>query len=125
MNLMETKRYKRDGLLSGQFQRRYNRTKLFGFVVNLADGNKVIDGIVENISIGGFESANFPKTFTAEKHTYTVVLTDHDKHYKMLAKPCWKKKNGENNIAIGFKILSAPWKWAEFAMNRIPESRVN
>ena len=122
---METKQYKRDGLLSGQFKRKYNRAKLSGFVVNLADGNKVIGAIVENISTGGFESANFPKAFTAEEHIYTVVLSGCDMHYRMLAKPCWKRKYGENNIAIGFKILSAPWKWVEFTINRIPESALN
>ena len=106
----------------GQRKRKYRRTWIPGFIGDLVDGQKIIGGMIENISTGGFEMANLPKSFTAEKHTYTVVLSGAGRHYKMLAKPCWSKKNGGENINFGFKILDAPWEWVAFTLQEIPEA---
>lgn len=121
MNPVEIKNNKGHGLQFGQLKRKYCRARIPGFIVDLADGKKIIGGIVETLSTGGFEITNLPKSFAAEKHTYTAVLSGGGKHYKMLAKPCWKKEKGKNYLNIGFKILDAPWKWVEFTMNEIPE----
>ena len=48
---------KGDGALAGQLKRKYHREKVSGFVGNIADGQKIIDGIVENISTGGFQTS--------------------------------------------------------------------
>jgi hypothetical protein len=108
----------------GQIKRKYRRVGISGFVGTLADGTKVIEAIVENISTSGFKFTNLPESFSAEKHTYIAVISGEGKHYKVLAKPCWRKKEGEN-INIGFKILDAPWEWVEFILNRIPEMHKN
>ena len=55
---------------SGQHRRKYRRTLIPDFVGDLADGRKIIGGTVENISPGGFEIANLPTSFAAERHHY-------------------------------------------------------
>jgi len=94
-----------------------------GFVANLADGDRLIDGNVENISTGGFQVTDLPKSFGGKNHTYTAVLSGGGKHYKMLAKPCWQKQQGENKIHFGFKILDASWEWVDFTLHGIPALR--
>lgn len=101
-----------------QHKRKYRRSFIADFVADLADGRKIIGGIVENISPGGFEITSLPKSFTAEKHFYTTVLSGGGKHYKILAKPCWSKKKGKHHVDIGFKILDAPWQWLELTLQK-------
>ena len=125
MDKKESQNDKGDGLQPGQHKRKYRRDGIPGFVADFADGNKIVGGIVQNVSIGGFEIVNLSKTFTAEKHTYRVVLSGGGKHYKMLVKPCWRKKNGVNDVDIGFKILDAPWEWMKLTMYEISEIEHN
>ncbi|GEM_PF-1124378 len=122
MNQLEQVPQMSYGFRFGQMKRKHRRAGLSGFVGDLADGNLVIGGNVEDISIGGFKITDIPHSFTAEKHTYTAILSGGGKHYRLLAKPCWKRQgSGKGNVDIGFKILDAPWEWVEFTMNEIPE----
>lgn len=123
MHLKKTQDDKGHGSQFGQLKRKYHRAKVSGFVGNIADGPKIIDGIIENISPGGFEITNLPQVFTGEGYTYTAILSGGGKHYKVLTKPCWRRKKGNNNINIGFKILDAPWEWLAFTMHDIPPRR--
>ena len=107
------------GIKFGQRKRKYRRTGIPGFVADFADGNKIIGGTVQNVSLGGFEIINLPNSFTAGKHTYTVILSGGGKHYKMVVKPCWRKQKGLNDVDIGFKILEAPWEWMQLTMHDI------
>lgn len=108
------------GIKFGQRKRKYHRAGVLGFVADFADGNRIITGIVENVSTGGFEINNLPKSFIAEKHIYTVILSGGGKHYKMLVKPCWRKQKGFN-VLIGFKIVEASWEWMQLTMHEIAE----
>lgn len=108
----------------GHVKRKHRRAEISGFMGNLVDGRKIIGGIVENISTGGFEFSSLPESFGAEKHTYIAVITGKEKHYKVLVKPCWRRCKGKNNINIGFKILDAPWEWVELTLNQIAEQRL-
>lgn len=125
MDQGESQKNKGLGLQIGQHKRKYRRDGSPGFVADFADGSKIIGGIVENVSIGGFEIVSLPKSFTAEKHSYTVILSGGGKHYKMLVKPCWRKKNGLIHVDIGFKILDAPWEWVKLTMHEIAEIEHN
>lgn len=125
MHQVKTRKDKGHGLQFGQLKRKYHRAKVSGFVGNIADGQRIIDGIVENISTGGFEITNLPQVFNGDGDTYTAILSGGGKHYKVLTKPCWRKKKGNNNINIGFKILDAPWEWLEFTMHDIPQRHNN
>jgi hypothetical protein len=110
------------GFNFGQVERKFQRLWVPGFVGELADGKSIVGGIVEDISEGGFKITSIPDSFTAEKHTYSAILSGGGKHYKVLAKPCWRKQGqGKNNVEIGFKILDAPWEWVELTMAEIPE----
>lgn len=120
MNLMETLKSTGQGRQFGQVKRRYQRAEVGSFQGNLADGKNVIGGVVGNISPGGFTFTNVPESFSADKHTYTAVLSGGGKHYKMLAKPCWRMKKGNDTLHIGFKILDAPWEWVDLTMNLLP-----
>lgn len=107
--------------LPGHIQRKYQRAEISGFMGNLVDGRKIIGGIVENISTGGFEFSNLSESFDAGKHTYVAIITGKERHYKVLVKPCWRNYNGKNDINVGFKILDAPWEWVELNLNQISE----
>jgi len=102
-------------------KRRYRRACMTGFAGDVADGKNIFSGHVSDISLGGFKVADLPQSFAAERHTYVAILSGGGKHYRVLAKPCWKKTGSlASRIDIGFKILDAPWEWVEFAMNLIP-----
>lgn len=122
MKQPEVENHQSGGFDFGQVKRKFRRIGIPGFIVDLADGKSVVGGIVEDISAGGFRISSIPESFTAEKHVYTTVLSGGGKHYKVLAKPCWRKQGQNiNNVEIGFKILDAPWEWLELTMAEIPE----
>jgi hypothetical protein len=105
-----------------QTKRKHRRARFSGFVGDLADGNLVVGGIIEDISLGGFKISDIANSVVAKKHAYTAILTGGGKHYRLLVKPCWRHQGaGKDNADIGFKILDAPWEWVEFAMREIPE----
>lgn len=107
---------------SGLTKRKYRRAGITGFVGDLADGKNIYSGHITDFSLGGFRVSDLPPSFSAERHTYTAILSGGGRHYRVLAKPCWKNQGSlANRIDIGFKILDAPWEWVEFAMNEIPE----
>lgn len=114
-----------DGALGGRLKRKYHREKVFGFVGNIADGRKIIDGIVENVSPDGFEIANLPQSFTGEGYLYTAILSGGGRHYKVLTRPCWRTKKENNTVHIGFKILDAPWEWLALTLHHIPQAGDN
>ncbi len=99
-------------------KRKSHRKDVSGFMADIADTTSVVGGEIENISSGGFKMINVPSSFTGSKHTYTTVLNGNGKYYRLVAKPCWMKKNAENgSIEIGFKIIDAPWEWVDLTLN--------
>jgi hypothetical protein len=122
MNRLDEMTQVMSGFRFGPTKRKHLRVELPGFVGDLADGKMVLGGIVTDISPGGFKITNMTKSFAADKHTYTAILSGGGNHYRLLAKPCWKKRgSGDGNVEIGFKILDAPWQWIELTMNEIPQ----
>lgn len=114
--------YRATKFRNGQMSRNYRRAGLPGFFGDIADGNLIVGGMIDDISTGGFRMTGIPEIFKAEKHTYAVVLSGGGKHYRLLAKPCWKKKgSGPDQAEMGFKIIDAPWEWVELTMKEIPE----
>ena len=99
-------------------KRKGRRKKVFGFVGDIADTASLVGGEIENICAGGFKMINISDTFTAANHTYTVVLNEHGNYYRLVAKPCWKKKGvKKGSIEIGFKIIDAPWEWVDLTLD--------
>ena len=110
------------GFQFGQMKRKHRRAELSGFVGDLVSGKLVFGGNIQDISLGGFKIKDIPPSFDAEKLTYTIVVSGRGKHFRVLAKPCWKRvSSGQGSVDIGFKILDAPWEWVEFTTNEIPE----
>ncbi len=125
MHMVETQIAKGHGFQLGRQKRRYPRAIVEGFTGNLADGMRIVEGRVGNISAGGFEFSNIPDSFTADKHSYTMKLSNGGKYYKLLVTPCWRKPKGGDIFDIGFKILDAPLDWLEYTFNSIPAKQEN
>jgi hypothetical protein len=99
-------------------KRRHPRVAVQGFVGDIADGNFVLGGIVEDVSSGGFKMSNLPGNFSASDHSYTTVVSGKGKHYRVIVIPCWTKKvKNSRFMEVGFKIMQASWEWSELIMN--------
>ncbi|MFW2364997.1 MAG: PilZ domain-containing protein [Desulforhopalus sp.] len=105
----------------GPVKRKSRRARIPGLIADLADGNAIVGGKVDNISQSGFSFTHVLPDFAADKHTYTIVLSRDGRHYRIIAKPCWRLQGEGEQNKIGFKILDAPWEWLEFTMTEIPE----
>jgi hypothetical protein len=104
-----------NGLMSSK--RRHSRVEVHGFVGDIADGNFVLGGIVEDVSSGGFKLSSLPGNFSAADRNYTTVISGKGKHYKVIVIPCWTKKaSNSRSVEAGFKIVQAPWEWTEFVL---------
>ncbi len=119
MNQIDAMTEVSSGFRLGPTERKYRRLEVPGFVGDLADGKAVLGGVVADISLGGFKITTRRKSFAADRHAYTAILTGGGNHYRLLAKPCWRRAgSGKDNIQIGFKILEAPWEWVQLTMNQ-------
>jgi hypothetical protein len=99
-------------------KRKCNRRKVAGYYGDLAIDSNIVRGVVQDISSGGFKLSHLPDSFQNEKHVYTIIISKGDSHYKLLAKPCWQnKKSEETHLNVGFKVIDAPWEWAELTLN--------
>lgn len=105
----------------GGIHRRFEREKVNGFSGDIADGNQMIGGEIDNVSTNGFKMVNITDGFRAKKHCYQAIISGDGKYYKLLAKPCWKRQTAEG-MEIGFKIVDAPWEWFEFILESVPEN---
>jgi hypothetical protein len=99
-------------------KRRHSRFDVNGFVADIADGNIVLGGIVEDVSFNGFKMSNLPKNFSAARRSYTTVISGNNKHYRCIVVPCWTQKADKSRfVEVGFKIVQAPWEWTEFVLS--------
>lgn len=103
----------------GGVQRRYRRGRVTGFQGDIADGHRVVGGMIDDVSATGFKLVQVDETFMAEKHTYQAVVSGNGKYYKVLAKPCWKQAT-DKGVEIGFKVVDTSWEWLEFVLDTIP-----
>lgn len=99
----------------GGFHRRYRRGSVSGFSCDIADRNRLIAGVVDDVSSNGFRITRVSDAFPSDGHSYRMVLSGNGRHYKVLAKPCWKR-NTADGLEIGFKILDVSWEWTEFVL---------
>ena len=118
---MNTERHTLPDFGIGRTTRRHRRAGFAGYVGDLSDGQAIYGCHLADLSLGGFRVVDLPETFVACRHTYVAILSGGGAHYRVIAKPCWKRRGRvAGRIDIGFKILDAPWKWVEFVMNKIP-----
>ncbi len=100
-------------------RRNEKRTIVNGFVGDVADGNFVFAGRVEDISSGGVKISHLPLDFSLGKHkSYRTVISGDGKHYRVLVSPCWGKRDeATNTLEAGFKLIDAPWEWEELILD--------
>ncbi len=107
----------------GDTKRKKPRAVVKGYVGDIADGSAVLNGVVEDVSSGGFKMSNLSETFSDEDRNYMTVISGHGKHFKVLVRPCWSKQVGERlSIEVGFRIVEASWEWEEMIMNTVSEN---
>jgi hypothetical protein len=104
----------------GGIHRRYRRGKVAGLSCDIADGNRIIGGVIENISANGFKMSQVDDTFPADEFYYQTIVSGNGRHYKIIAKPCWTRDT-DTGREIGFKIVDASWEWTEFVLQTVPE----
>lgn len=100
------------------FHRRYRRGMVSGFSCDIADGNRLVGGIVGDVSSNGFKLLDVDESFQADDHCYQTVVSGKGRHYKMLAKPCWRRKS-DKGLEVGFKIMDVSWEWTEFILDTL------
>jgi hypothetical protein len=103
----------------GGIHRRYHRGNVSGYSCDIADGQRFFGGVVEDVSSNGFKMSHLSDSFLGEKHNYRAVISGNGKHFKMLAKPCWRRQTA-SGLEIGFKIVDVSWEWTEFVMDIVP-----
>lgn len=100
----------------GGFHRRTRRGPVAEFTCDIADGNRLIAGIVEDVSLNGFKITQVSEAFQGDEHCYRTVVNGGGKHFKILAKPCWRRASA-TGLEIGFKILYVSWEWTELMLS--------
>jgi PilZ domain len=106
-----------EGKRFGMIARRHRRSAVSGMTANVADRNILYDGMVSDISTGGFRLQRKADDFAGSSMSYTVIVSVGRQRYRILAKPCWIRNDGATrNQEIGFRIIDAPWEWLELVM---------
>jgi hypothetical protein len=103
-------------------RRNVERVELRGMIADIADGTRVFDGYIEDISFGGFKVTHLPQKFELQSRRYVAVLSGYQKNFKVMIQPCWYKKSTSGLFQeVGFKIIQPPWAWMEFVQDLLPE----
>lgn len=121
MKTLETKKRKSGPKISNgrlYSKRKHPRFQVDGLACHIADGNLVLDGVVGDISSGGFKMANLPQSFMADRHIYKAVLSGNGHHHPLVVIPCWSEKTANSQVeTVGFRIIEASWEWTEYILN--------
>ncbi len=103
-------------------KRRYERLEIRGLMADIADGNRVFDGSIEDFSTGGFKITQLPQKFAVQSKQYVTVVSGHKNNFKIVIQPCWYKKTHSGYYQeVGFRIVQPPWSWIEFVQEMSPE----
>lgn len=104
-------------------KRRQGRTKLKGYIADIADGHFVYGGMVEDVSLEGLRLNDLPDKFAVQGKRYSVVVSGGPDSpcYKLKVSPCWRRKNGIL-VDVGFNIAEAPPGWRTFIQKNLPKT---
>jgi len=106
-------------------KRRHERIELQGHIADIADGNFIYGGIIEDVSMDGLMLSSLPIKFAAEGKTYSIVVSGGTAgtNFKLIVRPRWKRtaKSGLS-MDVGFRIMEAPWEWTELVNKMIPKN---
>ncbi len=106
-------------------KRRQVRARLRGYIADIADGNFIYGGIIDDVSYDGLRLNDLPLRFAVEGRKYCIVISGgpNDEHYKLIVTPCWRRKNGAS-IDVGFRVGDAPKDWKVLLNSVIPKENV-
>lgn len=108
------------GTQGGWRNRRYTRVMLEGFSADLADNNGIHVGVIQDVSATGLKMVGLPPNFSAEKRFYRMVLAGKGRYYKAMVIPCWTRKDAvSDSLDVGFRLVSSPWEWTEFVLDKL------
>jgi len=95
-------------------KRRHTRIELYGHIADIADGTFVYGGILEDISLEGLKLTSLPTKFAIEGKKYCIVVSGgrDTTHFKLIVRPCWKRKTGAGmSMDVGFKVIDPSPAW--------------
>lgn len=96
------------------------RLKFRGLTADTADGNRIFNGYIENISSGGLKIKLLSSQFKALPKQYLTVISGYNKKFVIIIKPCWhKKKSSDYHHEIGLKIIQPPKSWTYFIQDML------
>ncbi len=102
--------------------RRYERAVVEGYKGEIAYGNQVISGVVNEVSPAGLRISQLPEDFSINRRHYIAVVSGYKKQFKIIIRPRWFKTiEDSDSLDVGFSIVDAPWEWLEFISKTIPE----
>ncbi len=105
-------------------ERKHNRCEVSNMNCDITDGVLAYGGKVEDISLGGFKLVDVPLAFNGEKYTYSILISSDNENYRIIAKPCWQRREGNlQRQDVGFKILDAPLEWVSYAMTMTQDKK--
>ena len=106
-------------------KRKAQRVDSKSITVSIADGNKVFEGVIGDISTGGIKISLLSKKFNPTFQKYVSVVCGNNKNFKILLQPCWKRSvQGGQYLEVGFEIEYPPWSWTEFVQRQLPETEL-
>ncbi|MDR3629760.1 MAG: hypothetical protein P4L42_05425 [Desulfocapsaceae bacterium] len=96
-------------------EREHNRFKVDRFSCRIADGNFLLDAVVEDVSQGGFKVSYLARNLSEYASTYNAQIIGNGHHYKLLVAPHWSAEMAASRfVEIGFKIIHESLNWKKF-----------
>ncbi|MDH4317275.1 MAG: PilZ domain-containing protein [Desulfobulbaceae bacterium] len=106
-------------------KRKSQRIDSQSITVSIADGNKIFEGVIDDISTGGVKISQLSNKFSPSHQKYVSVVSGNNKNFKILLQPCWKRSiRGGQYLEVGFEIEYPPWSWTEFVRKQLPENEI-
>lgn len=107
-------------------KRRHKRMELHGHIADIADGNFIYGGIIEDVSMDGLKLKDLPGKFAIEGRIYCIVVSGEssETHLKLKVRPRWKRmvKSGLS-MDVGFMVVDAPREWKALVNRMMPKMK--
>ena len=105
-------------------KRRHERMELHGHIADIADGDFIYGGIIEDVSLGGLKLNSLPTKFVIEGRIYCIVVSGEvsEAHFKIKVRPRWKRlDNAGLSMDVGFMVVDAPREWTNLVNKMMPK----
>ena len=105
-------------------KRSHERMELHGHIADIADGNFIYGGIIEDVSLGGLKLNSLPTKFVIEGRIYCIVVSGEvsEAHFKIKVRPRWKRlDNSGVSMDVGFMVVDAPREWTDLVNTMMPK----